>query len=603
MASRIISRKVDLRNAGAAPVASIRGVRGEAKADTWRVILTDGGAAANLTGWTAYAQIIRHDGTMQIAGTISGNTVEVIFPQAAYAYAGVHNALLWIVNASTGAEIVVDGAQFMVESGASGAAIDPGTVVPTLSQLLAQLSAAQTATSAANSAATNANSVAAAVDGRVTALETGKADKSTTYTKAEVDSAIAPVASQLAESPNYRKATGNPARFYPVPASSLAVKALLTAIQAGSGDPSPTNIRAISPAVAAGGTVKAKRSGKNLLPNEFATQTANNVVLTKNSDGSISAVGTATASISRKILGSYGGTEEVLSIPPGTYTVPTTTGWALSIYRVGETTSIFESSVAAKRTVTLNERLSVGYVGFYIASGTVINTICYPQLEAGDVATPYEPYAGNDYTLTAQQAKYGLPGAEAWIANDGSEGDPTGFFAVPGTVTLTNTVTVPGEGYCAVMFPVSLYPGKSSSGESPSLCSMFTKAYLRAGMQIECFWDSGASFGVCVALSRLAPYGATSDRATHPAAAKAWLAALEAAGNPLQIVYMRATPTTAIGAAVSIPAIAQLDRYTPRQNVVTLDKGMAEVGYAKSPIRESDELRAAITALGGTINV
>lgn len=555
-------------------------------AHTWEVAVKKGGSDVSLTGGSVTGYFRRKDDvTVMVTGEVEGNIARVTLPQACYAYQG---NLTGIMRLTMGDDIMTLAMQvFTVSSVMTDQIADPTNLIPSLEDLLAQITLMEQKTADANAAATYANGIGAGLDARTGALET----------------AVAGHTSQLAESPNYRKATGNPARFYPVPASSLAVKALLTAIQAGSGDPSPTNIRAISPAVAAGGTVKAKRSGKNLLPNEFATQTANNVVLTKNSDGSISAVGTATESISRKILGSYGGTEEVLSIPPGTYTVPTTTGWALSIYRVGETTSIFESSVAAKRTVTLNERLSVGYVGFYIASGTVINTICYPQLEAGDVATPYEPYAGNDYTLTAQQAKYGLPGAKAWIANDGSEGDPTGFFAVPGTVTLTNTTTVPGEGYCAVVFPVSLYPGKSSSGESTSLCSMFTKAYLKAGMQIECFWDSGASFGVCVALSRLAPYGATSDRATHPAAAKAWLAALEAAGNPLQIVYMRATPTTAIGAAVSIPAIAQLDRYTPRQNVVTLDKGMAEVGYAKSPIRESDELRAAITALGGTINV
>ena len=138
MASRIITRKIDLRNIGGARVASIRGIRGEAKADTWRVTLMDGEAAANMTGWAAYAQIIRHDGTLHVVGTIIGNTVEVTFPQAAYAYAGVYNALLWIVNASTETEIAIDGAQFMVESGASGETIDPGTAITTtLAGLLA----------------------------------------------------------------------------------------------------------------------------------------------------------------------------------------------------------------------------------------------------------------------------------------------------------------------------------------------------------------------------------------------------------------------------------------------------------------------------------
>ena len=75
----------------------------------------------------------------------------------------------------------------------------------------------------------------------------------------------------------------------------------------------------------------------------------------------------------------------------------------------------------------------------------------------------------------------------------------------------------------------------------------------------------------------------------------AWLAYLTA--NPVTIAYTRATPVSITPASAPLPALPQLDRVTPRTNVLTASTGNVELTYAKSPIREADDIATAIAAL------
>lgn len=77
-----------------------------------------------------------------------------------------------------------------------------------------------------------------------------------------------------------------------VPVKDLVIG--IEPVQAGSGDPSPDNIRAISGWT--GATLYHK--GKNLLPNTGETATSNGVTFTVNSDGTVTVNGTATANTS-----------------------------------------------------------------------------------------------------------------------------------------------------------------------------------------------------------------------------------------------------------------------------------------------------------------
>jgi hypothetical protein len=82
---------------------------------------------------------------------------------------------------------------------------------------------------------------------------------------------------------------------------------------------------------------------------------------------------------------------------------------------------------------------------------------------------------------------------------------------------------------------------------------------------------------------------------------KAWLGQQKAAGTPLVVSYLLATPFTVQLAPTQILSLAQSDKYTPRLNTIYTDASAVQVGYIKSPIREEFELQQAIVAQGGNI--
>jgi uncharacterized protein (DUF1330 family) len=143
MAQWVLNRYADLRNnIGVQSVGQARAVRGESNAHTWRVTVLDGMAAANLDGYSAQCSYIRPDGgTVYIDGSISGNVAEIVFPAACYAYAGTGSAILRLINNAAGVNVVIDGLMFTISESETDVAIDPGNVVPSLSELLAQMDA------------------------------------------------------------------------------------------------------------------------------------------------------------------------------------------------------------------------------------------------------------------------------------------------------------------------------------------------------------------------------------------------------------------------------------------------------------------------------
>ncbi len=86
---------------------------------------------------------------------------------------------------------------------------------------------------------------------------------------------------------------------------------------------------------------------------------------------------------------------------------------------------------------------------------------------------------------------------------------------------------------------------------------------------------------------------------------RAFLAAQHAAGTPLEVVYQLAEPyeveleglSATDGLAEVTAALPQRDRYSPRRNCVYSDQPEVTAGYARSPIRQADELERALAAL------
>jgi hypothetical protein len=168
----------------------------------------------------------------------------------------------------------------------------------------------------------------------------------------------------------------------------------IDAVQSGSGEPSPENIRPIS-----GHTeVNAWVRGKNLLPNNLTTVTAFGITYVTQEDGSIIANGTSTGWANAQITTNLllkGGERYTLSGSPnvnGAYiTIVKANGesgsWSSTIYTPSITVSFNEDTL-------VNVRLSA-------SSGTVFNnTIFKPMIHlATESDATYEPYSPQSQTI------------------------------------------------------------------------------------------------------------------------------------------------------------------------------------------------------------
>ena len=209
------------------------------------------------------------------------------------------------------------------------------------------------------------------------------------------------LANQLTAYPNI--STSGKIAHFEDGADNIPMKDVLVHIepvQAGSGDPSPDNVRAISGWTAA----KVTRAGKNLLMPAKTTGTteSNGITFTYYEDGSISATGTATAN-------AYSYAQSGWRLPAGTYrkTPHIQVGdIACGLYvQVKESASSWKMVGYTKNpTFTISEE-DAKYdtvARFVIYAGvTVDNLVLNPYIYlASDTDSTYEPYSGQTYSIT-----------------------------------------------------------------------------------------------------------------------------------------------------------------------------------------------------------
>lgn len=104
------------------------------------VTLTDGGEAATLSG-TVSASIIRADGaTVAQAGTLSGNRCSVILPAAAYAVPGPLVIALKLTQSGVVTTVLAVAATVYRTS--TDSVVDPGTIIPSIQDLINDIDAA-----------------------------------------------------------------------------------------------------------------------------------------------------------------------------------------------------------------------------------------------------------------------------------------------------------------------------------------------------------------------------------------------------------------------------------------------------------------------------
>ena len=157
-----------------------------------------------------------------------------------------------------------------------------------------------------------------------------------------------------------------------------------------------------------------KTCGKNLLNLTSGTSGKDGgVQVTVNGDGTYSYVGTATNSnINVWLLGSYAGTEPVLTLQAGTYYIK---GVNLYYNRGNVFLTGREGGVV---TFTKDTPIS-GIRSVGATAGTTYNEIIYPIIALSDVEIPYEPYQENVITLSNTVTLNGNDDVKDRIINKG----------------------------------------------------------------------------------------------------------------------------------------------------------------------------------------
>ncbi len=208
---------------------------------------------------------------------------------------------------------------------------------------------------------------------------------------------------------------------------------------------------------------------------------------------------------------------------------------------------------------------------------TTALTVRHNGASVGTIALPAPLYGLANLPVTAD-------------ITGGTATDTINLLSDPATANWILTETIPDTNYVSLNI-VKDYTGRKS-GTGNLLCSHLPLIAFATGANQEGVWGNTTAarvVGVVIKRSRLEPYGATADRGTHIAAAKAWFAAERDAGRPVQILYELLEPRTVTFAP---PALAAVDG----DNQIAVDGALDVTATGRIG---AAGLLARIQALGG----
>ena len=351
--------------------------------------------------------------------------------------------------------------------------------------------------------------------------------------------------------------TGNPVTCYPVAGYPLGVVASWEPTQAGTGEPSPDNIRPIS----GRDNVKVQRSGENLLNiTPFAKVTNKGVIFEYIADGGIHIEGTPTASADSP-------TFPVPILAPGKY------------YGVDMGPEIAASIVVTRdgKRFWMNAKagfeILAGDVTHYwymiVTKGATVDKMVYPYIVPGSTPpTTYTPYRGDTLALALPSTVYG--GTVDAVTGEGAE-----------TWKLVTLDGTEAWGINVMYLYLDAKLPSNNNQQRYGLCSHFVYRYDYAGDGV--FVDAG---GIWLGKAMSDKYPVDSW--------KSYLAAQYAAGTPVQIAYKLATPTpfTATGAQ----PISSLSGV----NTIMTDADSVMVTGRADPIKRITDLEDAVASMTDT---
>lgn len=373
--------------------------------------------------------------------------------------------------------------------------------------------------------------------------------------------------------------SGNPVVCYPVAGYPLGVKASWEPVQEGSGTPYP-----------AGG-------GKNLFNPAWMSEkkVSYGVTWTITPDGTVTANGTTDSTAYYN--------SDYFSLPAGTYTISAMPHFRMTIRNADAGGAIIAAQQTGRPlTFTVENDVQKASL-FFAASGTLDNVSAKPQIEKGATATAYAPYEnirpikGRDsvtitrqednqvITLNMSETVYSgevdavssegqetqklviLNGTESWNSWGINAHNPaiTGFY----TFDINDYDAINSKGICSHLETPNqdVYGGQNAG---IGFATVGSSRYFIFSMMTSSLPDISAGHEV--------------------ASLKAYLAAQNDAGTPVQIAYKLAEPIpfTATGAQ-PLPALAGV-------NTVLTDADSATVTGRADPIKRITDLEDAVAS-------
>ena len=373
---------------------------------------------------------------------------------------------------------------------------------------------------------------------------------------------------------------------------SVAVETGCRARQAGTGDPSSENIRAITGRE----SVDVRACGKNLLKPP-GDATVSGVTYTIQNDGTYLANGTVAGT---GLLSLYKGV-----LPVGQYTISGGAGGiqvSLAVYKADGTyiRTICASNRGATQTGTVTELTGdeAYHQAFVQAASsmvgqTVTNVVLSPQLEAGGTATAFEPYRSmGGGTVTPTEPLYGLPGAEDTVE-----------VSVDGDVTVTRrTAVVELDGTEDIgMSQIQGYNRFSIREAVPGInpvtganLNMVCSHYAVTSDPIY----SNAKNNAMAGYSNTTSVYVRDDAQASVDEYKAYLAAQAAAGTPVTIVYELAVPETE-----ALTAVAPIAPEPGQVNILTDADALTATIYGSGweVVNDTGDLRSGLSEVDSTL--
>lgn len=388
--------------------------------------------------------------------------------------------------------------------------------------------------------------------------------------------------------------SGNPVVCYPVAGYALGVKAKWEPMQQGTGTPSPENIRPITGRA----IVKVKRCGENLLP--FGERIENvymqplmtsddilflskacagqNVTLTFSIETQNIVFDDAISEELRKRIGfeCHG------TLADGTEI------WNLQCWLDNHTDELTKNGKKTKTVTVAMPKLLNGDITFYAQNIKSGSFVAYDfGIYVGTTApTTYTPYIGQTNTLTLPETVYG--GEVDAVTGDGQE---TQKLVILNGTESWNSWGINAHNPAITGFytyDINDYDAKNTKG----ICS-----HLETPNQ-DVWGGRNAGIGFAtVGSSRYFMFSMLTSSlpdisAGHEVASlKAYLAAQNDAGTPVQIAYKLAKPVpfTATG-GTALPALAGA-------NTVLTDADSATVTGRADPIKRITDLEAAVASI------